>query len=54
MRCYYGEKIKDEELFFSFKIRSYFGDKIGEKICFSFRIRSNFEDSIDDDKLCFS
>lgn len=31
MRCYHGEKIKDEEPFLSLKTRSYPGDKIGEK-----------------------
>lgn len=31
MRCYLGDKIKDEEPCLSLKIRSYPGDKIGEK-----------------------
>lgn len=52
MRCYHGDKIKDEEPFLSLKTRSYPGDKIGEKTCPSLRIRSNPEDSIDDDKPC--
>lgn len=54
MRCFFGDKIKDDELFFSYKIKSYFGDKIEEKLCFSFKIGSYFEDNIDDDELCFS
>lgn len=52
MRCYHGDKIKDEEPFLSLKTRSYPGDKIGEKTCPSLTIRSNPEDSIDDDKPC--
>lgn len=52
MRCYLGDKIKDEEPCLSLKIRSYPGDNIGEKTCPSLRIRSNPEDSIDDDKPC--
>lgn len=52
MRCYHGDKIKNEEPFLSLKTRSYPGDKIGEKTCPSLTKRSNPEDSIDDDKPC--
>lgn len=52
MRCFPGDKIKDDELFLSHKIKSYPGDKIVEKPCPSLKIGSYPEDNIDDDEPC--
>lgn len=52
MRCFPGDKIKDDELFLSHKIKSYPGDKTEEKPCPSLKIGSYPEDNIDDDEPC--
>lgn len=52
MRCFPGDKIKDDELFLSHKIKSYPGDKTDEKPCPSLKIGSYPEDNIDDDEPC--
>lgn len=51
MRCFPGDKIKDDEPFLSRKI-SYPVDKIEEKPCHSLKISSYPEDNIDDDEPC--
>lgn len=51
MRCFPGDKIKDDEPFLSGKI-SYPVDKIEEKPCHSLKISSYPEGNIDDDEPC--